>query len=186
MRVIAGKLKRRKMKAVPGTSTRPTGDKLKESLFNMIGPYFEGGQCLDLFAGSGALGIEALSRGMDKAVFIDRSHQAIRTIKQNITQLQLTEQCEVYRNDAFRALQILSKKSYSFDLIFLDPPYEKIDYEQLMMNVVESNLLHSNGVIYVEHQPSEKINFDQKNFMLLQQKRYNSTTGITILQNKNS
>lgn len=182
MRVIAGNLKGRQIKSVLGSSTRPTGDKLKESLFNMIGPYFEGGHCLDLFAGSGSLGIEALSRGMDKVIFIDSSAPAIKTIKQNITQLQIENQCEVYRIDAFRSLQILAKKLQTFDLIFLDPPYEKVDYEKLMMKVQESNLIKTHGLIYVEHQPSEKINFNEKMLKLLHQKRYGSTTGITILQ----
>lgn len=182
MRVIAGKLKRRKIKSVPGSSTRPTGDKLKESIFNMIGPYFEGGECLDLFAGSGSLGIEAISRGMDKVTFIDRSAPAIKTIKQNVTALQIEEQSDIYRNDAFRALQIFAKKSQKFDLIFLDPPYEKVDYEKLMIKVEESNIVNDRGLMYIEYQPREKIQFNPAIFTLLHERKYSSTTGITIIQ----
>ena len=80
MRVVSGKCKGHPLKAVPGSSTRPTTDKVKESIFNIIGPYFEGGQALDLFAGSGGLGIEALSRGMDKAIFVDREYKAVATV----------------------------------------------------------------------------------------------------------
>ena len=84
MRVVSGICKGRALKAVPGNTTRPTTDKVKEALFNMIGPYFEGGIGLDLFAGSGGLGIEALSRGLDKVIFIDRDGKAIQTIHENI------------------------------------------------------------------------------------------------------
>ena len=84
MRVVSGVCKGRPLKAVPGNTTRPTTDKVKEALFNMIGPYFEGGIGLDLFAGSGGLGLEALSRGLDKVVFVDRDTKAIQTIHENI------------------------------------------------------------------------------------------------------
>lgn len=182
MRVIAGKYKGRQLKTVKGLATRPTSDKLKESIFNMIGPFFDGGQCLDLFAGSGSLGIEALSRGLDKATFIDNSAQAIKAIKQNIANIKMEKQCAVYRNDAFRALQIFSKKSQTFDLIFLDPPYEKVDYEKLMKRVGESNIVAKDGLVYIEHLPSEKIIFNENVFRIVQQKQISSTTGITIIQ----
>ena len=84
MRIIAGEFGGRRLKAVPGMKTRPTTDKIKESMFNIIGPYFDGGRALDLFAGSGGLSIEAVSRGVDQAVLIDRQYQAIKTIKENI------------------------------------------------------------------------------------------------------
>src|SRR5690625_2707594 len=83
MRVIAGSLKGRKFKAVPGKQTRPTADKVKESIFQIIGPFFDGGTCLDLFAGSGSLGIEAMSRGMEQVVFIDKQPKAIHIINEN-------------------------------------------------------------------------------------------------------
>ena len=182
MRVIAGKYKGRHLKSVAGMKTRPTSDKLKEAIFNMIGPYFEGGYCLDLFAGSGALGIEAISRGMEKAIFVDHAIAAIRTIKQNIANLNIEKHCEVYRNDAFRALYILAKRKLTFDFIFLDPPYEKIDYEKLLKKIEQSNIVNVHGIIYIEHKPSEKIHFQESLYSIMNEKKFNKTTAITIIQ----
>lgn len=114
MRVISGTRKGRTLKAVPGQSTRPTTDKVKESIFNMIGPYFDGGWALDLFAGSGGLGIEALSRGFDHCIFVDRDIKAIQTIKGNLNQLSLMDQSEVFRNEAKRALAAVVKRRNPF------------------------------------------------------------------------
>lgn len=122
MRVVSGSAKGRPLKAVPGTGTRPTTDKVKEALFSMIGPYFDGGVALDLFAGSGGLGIEALSRGMDKAVFIDMESKSIDVIKENLRKTGLEGQAEVFRNDAGRALKALAKRGALFDAVFLDRP----------------------------------------------------------------
>lgn len=123
MRVIAGEFRGRPLSAVPGKNTRPTTDKVKEAIFNMIGPYFDGGWVLDLFAGTGSLGIEALSRGAERAVFIDLNNRAVQVIKENIARLQLEPRTEVYRNEAARALKTLAKREVRFDLVFLDPPY---------------------------------------------------------------
>lgn len=97
MRVISGQQGGLRLKPVPGKQTRPTTDKVKESIFNMIGPYFDGGQVLDLFAGSGALGIEALSRGMDRCIFIEAQHPAIQTIRQNLSHTKLSERASVLK-----------------------------------------------------------------------------------------
>lgn len=151
MRVVSGQYKGKSLKAVPGNSTRPTTDKVKESIFNMIGPYFNGGECLDLFAGSGGLGIEALSRGADKAIFVDRDGKAIGTIYDNLKSCQLEERAEVYRNDFKRALKALVKRGLSFDTIFLDPPYAKQQLKEILEMVSENNLLKKKGVIVCEH-----------------------------------
>lgn len=103
MRVISGTAKGRPLKAVPGTGTRPTTDKVKEAVFSMIGPYFDGGVVLDLFAGSGGLGIESLSRGSDKAVFIDLEPKSIEMIRANLKATGLDSKAEVFRNEAGRA-----------------------------------------------------------------------------------
>src|SRR5690625_234062 len=124
MRIISGTNRGLKLKAVPGKNTRPTSDKVKESLFNMIGPYFSGGTCLDLFAGSGSLGLEAISRGIEHATFIDKNGLAIKTIHDNIHKLRAEDKTEVIRVDALRGLQLLSEKDIAYSLIFIDPPYE--------------------------------------------------------------
>lgn len=160
MRVIAGNLKGRGINAVKGHNTRPTTDKVKENVFNIIGQFFDGGRALDLFAGSGNLGIEALSRGMDHAVFIDINFNAIKTIKENIENLKLQEQTEVYRNDVFKALNVLAKKGTKFDLIFLDPPYGKISITGLLEMIVEKKLLNNDGLIMCEYGEGMNVQYD--------------------------
>lgn len=151
MRIIAGTKKGRKLQAVPGQSTRPTTDKVKEALFNLLGDAaVDGGYCLDLFAGTGGLGLEALSRGMDKAIFVDQQSRAVSTINENIAAVGFQNECEVYRNDARRAIKALQKRNIKFKLIFLDPPYGKIDLEKLMILIIDNELLDAEGIIVVE------------------------------------
>jgi len=182
MRVIAGDLKGRKIKAVPGQSTRPTADKIKEALFQVMGPFFNGGSFLDLFAGSGSLGIESLSRGMDFGVFVDRHPKAVHTIKENISQLQLVEKTEVYRTDAFRALKACRNRGLQFDYIFLDPPYKQINYTKLLEHIANYHLLKENGFVYCEHHPTESIHA-AADWQVVKQEAYSSTIGVTIFYN---
>ncbi|MEH7414221.1 16S rRNA (guanine(966)-N(2))-methyltransferase RsmD [Neobacillus drentensis] len=151
MRVVSGICKGRPLKAVSGNTTRPTTDKVKEALFNMIGPYFDGGMGLDLFAGSGGLGIEGLSRGLEKVIFIDRESKAIHVIQENIKACKLEDRVEVYRNDADRALKALIKRGLSFDYIFLDPPYKKQQLVSLMEKMDQQDLVKKDGIIVCEH-----------------------------------
>ncbi|HLU23630.1 MAG TPA: 16S rRNA (guanine(966)-N(2))-methyltransferase RsmD [Bacillaceae bacterium] len=151
MRVISGYYKGRQLKSVPGKQTRPTTDKVKETMFNVIGPYFSGGLGLDLFAGSGGLGIEALSRGLDKVIFVDRDMNALQTIKANVGLCGLEDKCEIYRNDAERALKSIIKREIQFDCIFLDPPYRKQKLESLLNMIEQNNLLTMNGTVVCEH-----------------------------------
>ncbi|OAX49640.1 MULTISPECIES: 16S rRNA (guanine(966)-N(2))-methyltransferase RsmD [unclassified Paenibacillus] len=152
MRVVSGSAKGRPLKAVPGTGTRPTTDKVKEALFSMIGPYFEGGTALDLFAGSGGLGIEALSRGMDKAVFVDLESKSIEVIRANLKATKLEDQAAIYRNDASRALKALAKRNTQFDLVFLDPPYRMKNGDELMLTMHELDLLEPEATIVLEYE----------------------------------
>ncbi|MDQ0198476.1 16S rRNA (guanine(966)-N(2))-methyltransferase RsmD [Neobacillus ginsengisoli] len=151
MRVVSGICKGRPLKAVPGNTTRPTTDKVKEAIFNMIGPYFEGGIGLDLFAGSGGLGLEALSRGLEKVIFIDREPKAIQIIYENIHACSFEDKSEVYRNDSDRALKALMKREISFDYIFLDPPYKKQQLLNLIEKINKQHLLKDGGIIVCEH-----------------------------------
>src|SRR5699024_9088973 len=148
MRVIAGQHKGRKLKTVRSDGTRPTSDKIKEAIFHKLGPFFTGGICLDLFAGSGALGIEALSRGMDRAIFIEKSSQAVRTIRANVEMLKMAQQCEIYRADASKALHKLSEGPNTFDLICIDPPYEQDIYQPIINKIISAHLLKDQAFIY--------------------------------------
>lgn len=153
MRVISGTAKGRHLKAVPGMGTRPTTDKVKEAIFSMIGPYFDGGMVLDLFAGTGGLGIEALSRGMDRAVFVDMDKKSIDVVRENLAACRLEQVAEVYRNEAERALKVLAKKEGEnrFELVFLDPPYRMKTADKLMEEMHSLGLLAPEAVVLVEH-----------------------------------
>lgn len=171
MRVVSGTRKGKILKAVPGNSTRPTTDKVKEAIFNIIGPYFDGGQGLDLFAGSGGLGIEALSRGADKVIFVDRDGKAIQTIHENIRNCDFEEKAEIYRNDADRALKAILKRDLAFDYIFLDPPYRKQQLLKLLKVIDENNLLSEQGTILCEHESD--VELPENVGRLVQQKHEN-------------
>lgn len=180
MRIIAGELKGQTLKAVPGTTTRPTADKIKEAVFQVIGPFFNGGSVLDLFAGSGALGIEALSRGMDTAIFVDKQGKAIHIIKENLKMVKLQERAEVYRTDAQRALKAAAKRELQFDLILLDPPYKKVSYEELINEIIEKKLIKNHGVLYCEHDPAEYLPAQSDKLSIVKQEKYSNTIAVTI------
>lgn len=180
LRVIAGVHKGRQLKAVPGKATRPTTDKVKEAVFQTLGPFFEQGICLDLFAGSGSLGIEALSRGMENGIFVDKQSTAIHTIYENVSTLKLENNTEVYRAEAFRAIKAVAKRNLQFDLILLDPPYGKVSYEKLLNEIEKNYLLKEKGMIYCEHDISEKLPSSDDNLSLIKQENYGGTIGITI------
>lgn len=151
MRVIAGEHRGRRLAAVPGKGTRPTTDKVKESIFNMIGPYFDGGWALDLYAGTGGLGIEALSRGADRAVFVERDMKAFSVVKQNISTCRLDDYAELYRMDADRAIRTLSTRNQKFDLVFLDPPYAQQKIVAEIELLQELQMLADGAWIVAEH-----------------------------------
>lgn len=177
MRVIAGKYKSRQLKSVDSKLTRPTTDKNKENLFNMIGPYFDGGVCLDLFGGSGGLGIEAISRGMDELYTVDKQYKAFQTIKDNFKSLKIEDVAHAYKMDYNKALNQLSDDGLKFDLIFLDPPYGMKINQNILKYFVEHHMLNDQCMIVIEDLNEEAIEISQP-FILLKQQSY----GITTLQ----
>ncbi|WP_420854662.1 16S rRNA (guanine(966)-N(2))-methyltransferase RsmD [Salipaludibacillus agaradhaerens] len=181
MRVISGKQKGTSLKSVPGHSTRPTTDKVKEAIFNMVGPYFNGGMMLDLYAGSGAMGIEALSRGMSKAVFVDRDRKAIETIYSNLKTVRCLEEAEVFKNEAKRALNAIKKKERQFDLIFLDPPYAKQTLADELAFIDTHNILLQGGYIVAEHSSKVLLDNHYKTFRQTKEERYGDTS-VTIFK----
>lgn len=149
MRVIAGKYKSRKLKTVVSNTTRPTTDRNKESIFNMIGPYFDSGVVLDLFGGSGGLGIEALSRGCSFLYTIEHQFEAYKVIKENIASLQI-ENAVVWKSDYKKALARLAKEGVRFNLVLLDPPYGKQMVDDILLYLVTNNMLHNDSTIVIE------------------------------------
>ena len=181
MRVVSGRFKGRVIKAVKGSNTRPTTDKIKESIFNMIGPYFDGGLALDLYGGSGNLGIEALSRGIEKGIFVDRENAAIQQIRQNISELGLEGQAEIYRNDAFKALKALTKRELAFDLVFLDPPYKGQRINEILEFIEEHGLLNNDGIIMAECLKEDPLYEEIGDIRQVRREIY-GITAITIYQ----
>ncbi|MBB6455007.1 16S rRNA (guanine966-N2)-methyltransferase [Salirhabdus euzebyi] len=180
MRVISGKYKGHPLKAVPGKNARPTTDKVKEAIFQVIGPYFDGGLSLDLFAGSGGLGIEALSRGVDKVIFVDKHPRSIQTIYENIKAVKEEERTEVYRTEAFRALKAASKRELVFDLVFLDPPYGKISFEQLFETLIQGNLVKQGSILVCEHTAEEALPEKIDKLEQFKKETYGSAIAVSI------
>lgn len=152
MRVIAGKYKSRRLVTPAGLETRPTSDRLRETLFNVVAPRIEESVWLDLFAGSGAVGIEALSRGARSVYFVESSTAAARVIGKNLQTLAIEEGAEVIEREAAIALRMLDAQAVLCDFIFLDPPYRKMgDYEQVLGFLSQSRLLGAGCQVIAEH-----------------------------------
>ncbi|MBQ9155402.1 MAG: 16S rRNA (guanine(966)-N(2))-methyltransferase RsmD [Eubacterium sp.] len=150
MRVIAGKARHLKLKTMEGDNTRPTTDRIKETLFNMLSFDIEGSSFLDLFAGSGGIGIEALSRGTREAVFVENNRKAQGCIRDNLTHTHLADQAVLIGRDVMTALSILDDEKRRFDYIFMDPPYGKGWEEKVLRFLAGSSLCDGETVIIVE------------------------------------
>ena len=152
MRVITGSARGCRLKELEGMETRPTTDRVKEGLFNIIQFDIEGRKILDLFAGTGQLGIECLSRGATSAVFVDRRPDAVKLIKENLKVTSLTEKGRVVSGDSMEFLKSIREK---FDIIFLDPPYEAGVLEPVIAHIAKFDILSPHGIIVAEH-PANK------------------------------
>lgn len=179
MRIIAGRSKGRVLETIKGINTRPTSDRVKESMFSIIQGNIEGSVVLDLFAGTGNLGLEALSRGASKAVFIDKDIKAIQAIKRNSQNLGYEAQSEVYRNDARRALTELRKRDIVFNIIFIDPPYMKCYEETLLSLIDDLDILHREGIIIMEHDIKTSLSQRVANLHCYDKRKYGGT-GLSL------
>ena len=150
MRVISGEFRGRRLAAVPGNQTRPTADKVKESMFNMLGPYFDGGRVLDLYAGTGGLGIEAVSRGMAHATFVDHQYAAIKTLRANLALFDVPERFTVIKAPVDRAIVTLGEAGEQFDLILADPPYAKQEVLAQLAALLAHDLVAPGGRVLFE------------------------------------
>lgn len=150
MRIISGSARGLKLATLEGTETRPTLDRVKEPLFSIIQMHIKDARVLDLFAGSGALGLEALSRGAQSAVFTDISKRAVEVINQNIKRMKFEEKSVVLNQSYEKTLKDLASENKEFDLIFLDPPYTSGLLENAIKEIVSYNLLSKEGIIVVE------------------------------------
>lgn len=149
MRVIAGSAKGRKLQAPRGMTTRPTPARVRESLFSMLGPYLDDAAVLDLFAGTGALGIESVSRGAKEAVFVDADRRALEALRHNVAFL--GNQATVLTMSAAQAMRWLAGRKRQFGIIFLDPPYAHDLLAPTLAQIVAHKLLAPEGVVVCEH-----------------------------------
>ena len=180
MRVIAGSARRTQLKTVEGMDTRPTTDRIKETLFNMIAPYLYDCNFLDLFAGSGAIGIEALSRGAGEAVFVENNQKAMACVKENLRKTHLESKAMTMSMDVMTALYKLEGEK-QFDFIFMDPPYNQELEKKVLEYLADSQLLSDEGVIIVE--ASKDTSFDylaELGFALIKEKVYKTNKHVFI------
>ncbi|HWR43227.1 16S rRNA (guanine(966)-N(2))-methyltransferase RsmD [Sporomusa sp.] len=183
MRIITGIAKGTKLKTPKGLDVRPTADRVKESMFSILANLelpsdrhaLTEATVLDLFAGTGNLGLEALSRGAAHALFIDHSQVSLAAIKENISNAKLGELAEVQRGDSVKALDKLDQSGQTFTLIFLDPPYNQGLVNIVLLKLDTSNVLVDGGLIVVEHSKHESINTQWQNLKLIRTERYGET-----------
>lgn len=151
-RIIAGHGKGRRLKSPKGLATRPTGGRVKQTLFDILAPAIPGCRFLDLFAGNGGLGLEALSRGASRVVFVDQSAAAVTALRQNLTAVTGSGgETKVLRKEAGSALRALVGAGERFDIVYLDPPYASDLYEVLLERLGDSEILDERGVVVAEH-----------------------------------
>jgi len=151
VRIISGIWKGKRLLSPQSMDVRPTSDKVKEAVFNIIRTRIEGSRALDLFAGTGSLGLEILSRGGIKVVFVENNTHVLRVLKMNCGNLASSEQYEIIPKDSFDAIKMLSSRDEPFDVIFVDPPY-KSDLQSKSLNALAcANLLVRQGIVVVEH-----------------------------------
>lgn len=155
MRVISGFLKKREIKGYDIDGTRPTMDRVKESMFAMIQDYIKEKICLDLFAGSGNLGIEAISNGAKRCYFVDNNKIAINTINENIKNLGIEKKCEVLHKDYMDALLYFKENKIKFHLVFLDPPYDNDVINDILKFLYKNKLLKREAIVICEYQKGE-------------------------------
>ncbi len=172
MRVITGKARGVVLKTPDGMQTRPTTDRVKEALFSIIQFEIPGAKVLDLFGGTGQLGIEALSRGAKSAVFVDQAENACRLIRENLKRARLEQDAHVVRSDYLSYLRTCRER---FDMIFLDPPYAEVFLENSLKCIAEIDILQSDGIIITERPLGKELPWELDGFSRSRDYKYGNT-----------
>ena len=172
MRVITGKARGVQLKTPEGMLTRPTTDRVKEALFSIIQFEIPGARVLDLFGGTGQLGIEALRRGAKKAVFVDAREEACKLIRENLNRTRLSQDSQVVRSDY---LQYLERCKDRFDIILLDPPYAEVFLENALKRITEIDILESNGIIVAERPVGKELPWEFEGYVRSKDYKYGKT-----------
>jgi 16S rRNA (guanine966-N2)-methyltransferase len=175
LRIISGRFKGKKLHSVPGLTIRPTADRLRETIFNILSHGVLNTRVLDLFAGTGALGMEALSRGADSSVFVDNNPKALSVIRQNIISCSFDKQAHVIKWDIKKNLNCLKPLDTAFDLVFMDPPYHRGMVEPALLNLGQTGCLEKGARIVVEHSHLEPIPDPVFMFEIQDRRKYGKT-----------
>ncbi|MEG1715966.1 MAG: 16S rRNA (guanine(966)-N(2))-methyltransferase RsmD [Lachnospiraceae bacterium] len=180
MRVIAGSAKRLQLKTLDGMDTRPTTDRIKETLFNMIQPYLLDAVFLDLYSGSGSIGIEALSRGAKEATFVEQNPKAMAIIKENLEYTKLNEYAKLMSTDVVTALHKLNGEK-KFDYIFMDPPFNQELEKKALEYIADADLLEDHGIIIVEASKETDFSYlENWNLTIIKTKIYKTNKHIFL------
>ena len=182
MRIITGSARGCRLKTPKGQATRPTSDRIKESLFNILGSKVYGRKVLDIFAGTGNLGLEALSRGAASVCFVDQATAAL--IRENAVHTRLQDRAAIHGGDVFAQLARFEQGGASFDLIFCDPPYHKGLFERALTFFDESAVLAHDGILVVEHGADEDTMPELAKLSCVLNRRYGHTTQLSFFQRK--
>lgn len=177
MRIIAGEYKGRKLKTIATDEVRPTQDSVKEAIFNILRGYPQGKNCLDLYAGFGSLGLEAISRGAENVDFVELKPRYCQVIKENVELISVQSKATVNCQNVLSFIQTSRKK---YDLIFMDPPYSSQEYNIVLEELLRQRLLNNPAVLVVEYGVDKRPEIPEK-YVLIKEKKY-GTTGILILE----
>lgn len=186
MRVVGGRLRGRKLLPIRGSAIRPTADRVREAVFNIIAPWIRGARVLDLFAGTGAMGIEALSRGADSAVFIDDRRASLDVVRRNIELLGLSSQSRAILWDAARNLDCLRTGTPEIDLVFMDPPYHRGLAAPALAHLARCGALVPGALIVVEHAASDPLPEETGPYALTDRRRYGKTFVSLLIYDMNA
>ena len=182
MRIISGSMRGTKLFTLEGLNTRPTLDRVKEALFNILNFELPDSNVLDLFAGCGALSLEALSRGAKKAVLCDNSNEAINVIKKNIEKTRTQDKVEVYKMHYEKVLEKMKNEKQKADIVFLDPPYDSDFAEDAAKKIIQFDLLEESGIIIIETDKLEKVlsNIDNELLQIYDTRKYGRVSLIFL------
>ena len=179
MRIIAGERKGMTLYSIEGRDTRPTTDRIKETLFNILAAEVPGSVFLDLYAGTGQIALEALSRGAEKAVLVENSRKAVPCIRQNIEKTRYTDKAELLERDVFAALSYLNGRS--FDIVFCDPPYQSGVEEKLLLALSSWNIVNEDGLVIVEADLHTAFDFaETAGFAVAREKIYKTNKHVFL------
>jgi 16S rRNA (guanine966-N2)-methyltransferase len=184
MKIIAGLYKGFPLKSFAGRDIRPTPAKVREAVFDILSVKIIESDFLDLFAGTGAIGIEAISRGAKRVTFVEVDHNAINLIKANLAKINYNDFSDIIKRDYLYSLKILKSQGRKFDIIFMDPPYYKNISKKVLHEIEKNYILKKNSIVVVQHKTNEEVQAQYRNLSFLKEKNYGKSK-LTIFNFNN-